>query len=41
MSCSEISARNGRCFNRKLNNNILLVAILTTSLFRKSKFNFY
>ena len=21
MSCSEISARNGRCFNRKLNNN--------------------
>ena len=41
MSCSEIGVRNGRCFNRKLNNNILLVAILTNSLFGKNKFNFY
>ena len=34
MSCSEISARKEMCFNRKLYNHIILVALLTTCLFR-------
>ena len=39
MSCSEISARKEMCFSRKLYNNIILVALLTTCLFRtKLKF---
>ena len=34
MSCSEIIAREGMCLNRKLYNYIILVALLTTCLFR-------
>ena len=34
MSCSEISARKEMCFNRKIYNYIVLVALLTTCLFR-------
>ena len=34
MSCSEISARKGTCFNRKLSNYFILVTLLTTCLFR-------
>ena len=34
MSCSEINARKEMCFNRKLYNYVILVAILTTCLFR-------
>ena len=34
MLCSEISAREEMCFNRKLYNYIILVALLTTCLFR-------
>ena len=41
MSCSEISARKGMCFNRKLYTYIILVAILTNCLFRENKFNIY
>ena len=32
MSCSEISARKGMCFNRKLYTYIILVAILTLTV---------
>ena len=42
MTCSEISARKGMCFNRNwLYDYIILVAILTTCLFRQNKFNIY
>ena len=38
MSYSEISAMEGLCFNRKIYNSIILLAILTTCLLGQNKY---
>ena len=40
MSCSEISAMEGLCFNLKIYNSIILLAILTSCLLSQNKYFF-